>query len=57
MVQAGLPEEIAKNYAEMGGAIRSGEMISDYLKNKPTEFGKTKLENWAPVFAAIYAQA
>ncbi len=57
MVQAGLPEEIAKNYAEMGGAIRSGEMISDYLQNKPDEFGKTKLVDWAPVFAAIYAQA
>lgn len=56
MVQAGIPEEIAKNYAEMGGAIRSGEMISDYLKNKPTEFGKTKLEDWAPVFAVIYQQ-
>jgi hypothetical protein len=56
MVQAGLPEEIAKNYAEMGGAIRSGEMISDYLQNKPAEFGKTKLVDWAPVFAAIYQQ-
>lgn len=57
MVQAGIPEEIAKNYAEMGSAMRSGEMISDYLKNKPAELGKTKLENWAPVFAAIYAQS
>ncbi|HCY40102.1 MAG TPA: NAD-dependent dehydratase [Prolixibacteraceae bacterium] len=55
MVQAGLPEEIAKNYAEMGSAMRSGEMISDYLKNKPAEFGKKKLEHWAPVFAAIYS--
>lgn len=57
MVQAGLPEEIAKNYAEMGSAMRSGEMISDYLKNKPAEFGKKKLEHWAPVFAAIYSQS
>lgn len=56
MLQAGVPEEIARNYAEMGGAIRSGEMISDYLKNKPSTFGKTKLESWAPVFAAIYAK-
>lgn len=56
MLQAGIPEEIARNYAEMGGAIRSGEMISDYLKNKPSAFGKTKLESWAPVFAAVYAQ-
>ena len=57
MIQAGVPEEIAKNFAEMGGAIRSGEMISDYLKNKPAEFGRTKFETWAPVFAAAYAQS
>lgn len=56
MVQAGVPEEIARNYAEMGGAIRSGEMISDYLKNKPSVFGKTRLEKWASVFASVYAQ-
>lgn len=56
MTQVGIPEEIARNYAEMGEAIRSGEMISDYLKNKPSVFGKTKLESWAQVFAAIYAK-
>jgi len=57
MLQAGVPEEIAKNYAEMGAAMRSGEMASDYLKNKPTVFGKTKFEAFAPVFAAVYAQS
>jgi len=57
MLQAGLPEEIAKNFAEMGVAMRSGEMASDYLKNKPTEFGKTKFEAFAPVFASVYAQS
>jgi uncharacterized protein YbjT (DUF2867 family) len=57
MLQAGVPEEIAKNYAEMGAAIRSGEMDSDYRKNKPAVFGKTKLEDFAPVFAAVYAQS
>jgi len=57
MLQAGVPEEIAKNYAEMGSAIRSGEMISDYLKNKPIEFGKTKFEAFAPVFASVYTQS
>lgn len=57
MLQAGLPEDVAKNYAEMGAAMRSGEMASDYLKNKPSEFGKTKLEAFAPVFAAVYSQS
>jgi uncharacterized protein YbjT (DUF2867 family) len=57
MLQAGVPEEIAKNYAEMGAAMRSGEMDSDYLKNKPTVFGKTKFEAFSPAFAAVYAQS
>jgi len=57
MLQAGVPEEIAKNYAEMGAAMRSGEMDSDYLKNKPAVFGKTKFEAFAPVFAAVFAKS
>ena len=57
MLQAGLPEDIAKNYAEMGAAMRSGEMALDYLKNKPVVLGKTKFEAFAPVFAAVYAQS
>lgn len=57
LLQAGLPEEIAKNYAEMGAAIRSGEMASDYQNNKPEAFGKSNLEVWSRVFAAVYAQS
>lgn len=57
MLQAGLPEEVARNYAEMGSAMRSGEMVSDYQKNKPAEFGKSNLEVWSRVFAAVYAQS
>ena len=57
MLQMGLPEDTAKNYAEMGSAMRSGEMSSDYLKNKPTVFGKTKFESFAPVFAAVFAKS
>ncbi|MDP3916072.1 MAG: NmrA family NAD(P)-binding protein [Bacteroidota bacterium] len=57
MLQAGIPEEIAKNYTEMGVAMRSGEMDSDYLKNKPSEFGKSNLEVWSRAFAAVYEQS
>jgi uncharacterized protein YbjT (DUF2867 family) len=57
LLQAGIPEEIAKNYTEMGVAMRSGEMDSDYLKNKPSEFGKSNLEVWSRVFAAVYEQS
>jgi len=57
LLQAGLPEEIAKNYVEMGAAMRSGEMSADYNLNRPAQFGKTKFEAFAPVFATIYAQS
>jgi uncharacterized protein YbjT (DUF2867 family) len=56
MKQAGLPEEIAKNYVEMGQALRTGLMTDDYLKHRPAVFGKTKLEDFAKAFAAAYNQ-
>jgi uncharacterized protein YbjT (DUF2867 family) len=55
-IQAGLPEEIARNYTEMGVAVRTGKMASDFLKN-PVVTGKTKLEDFAKEFAAVYAKA
>lgn len=54
MIQAGLPEEIAKNYAEMNHSINTGAMTEDYFKNRPASFGKAKLEDFAKTFAAIY---
>lgn len=54
MKGAGLPEEVAKNYTEMGGAMRSGKMGEDYWNNRPQTFGNTKLEQFAPHFAAAY---
>ncbi len=53
-LQAGLPEEVAKNYIEMGGALRSGKMQEDYVKHRPAALGKTKLEDFAKVFALVY---
>jgi uncharacterized protein YbjT (DUF2867 family) len=53
-VQAGLPEEVASNYVEMGSALRSGEMIADYKKH-PMALSKTKLEDFAKEFAVAYA--
>ncbi|QMU29538.1 NmrA family NAD(P)-binding protein [Adhaeribacter radiodurans] len=57
MVQNGLPEEIAKNYTEMGVALRNGEMAADYYQQKPVPLSKTKLEDFAPTFAQAYEQA
>lgn len=54
MIQAGLPEEIAKNYAEMNHSIQTGAMFEDYFKNRPSVTGKIKLEDFAKTFAAVY---
>lgn len=54
MLQAGLSEEIAKNYVEMGQALNSGKMSEDYLKNRSGKLGTIKLDDFAKEFAAIY---
>lgn len=56
LLQAGLPEEIASNYTEMGTAMRSGEMFSDYRAMKVTPMGKNKLKDFAGEFSAVYNQ-
>lgn len=52
-IGAGLPEEIAVNYTEMGGSVRSGKMFEDYFKHKPT-LGKIRLEDFAKEFAGAF---
>ena len=56
MLQAGLNEEVATEYTQLGQAMRDGQMQADYMNNKPT-FGKVKLEDFAtnefaPAFGA-----
>lgn len=46
LVQAGLNEEIATNYTEMGTAMRTGIMQEDYWQNRST-LEKTKLDDFA----------
>ena len=53
-IGAGLSEEVAKNYTEMGHSLRTGIFSEDYVHNKPAVYGKTKLEDFAKVFAAVY---
>ena len=52
---AGLPEEVAKNYTEMGHSLRTGKMNEDYWNNRPQTLGNTKLEQFAQQFAAVYS--
>lgn len=53
MLQAGLNEEIAKNYTEMGHALQNGSMQEDYFNNEHYQ-GTVKLEDFVPVFTAAY---
>ena len=57
MVQAGLPQEIARNYAEMGNALNTGIFLEDYWKHQPDKLGSVKVENFARTFAAVYNNA
>ncbi len=54
MTGAGLPPEIAKNYAEMNRAMHTGIMAEDYFKHRPKNLGKIKLEDFAKQFATSY---
>lgn len=54
MTQAGIPEEIAKLYAEMGAGLRAGIIAEDFLKNNHTVDGKIKLEDFAKEYAANF---
>ncbi|MDB5257568.1 MAG: hypothetical protein JWM14_2263 [Chitinophagaceae bacterium] len=53
LLGAGLPEEVAKNYVEMGQSVRNGKMFEDYRKH-PVTLSKTKLEDFAKEFAGAY---
>jgi uncharacterized protein YbjT (DUF2867 family) len=54
MLQMGFPEDVSKNYTEMGHAMNDGSMFEDYWKHHPEKLGKTKLEDFAKTFAAVY---
>ncbi|MFD2873371.1 NmrA family NAD(P)-binding protein [Mucilaginibacter ximonensis] len=53
MIGAGLPEEVAVNYTEMGGSVRAGKMFEDYKQHRPT-LSKVKLEDFAQEFAQAF---
>ncbi|WP_264537325.1 NAD(P)H-binding protein [Flavobacterium sp. N1736] len=51
MTQAGLPEEIAGLYTEMGSGLRSGKITEHFLSSNFAVDGKIKLEDFAKEFA------
>lgn len=51
MTGAGLPEEVANLYTEMGAGFRSGKIQADFIKNGSPVDGQIKLEKFAKEFA------
>jgi len=54
MKEAGVPEEIAELYTEMGSGLNNGKIQNDFLSNKLSVDGTTKLEDFAKEFAANF---
>jgi len=54
LLGAGLPQEIAENYTQMGAGMRQGILTEDYWKHHPG-LSKRNLESFAPEFAAAYS--
>ena len=53
MKGVGLSGEVSKQYTEMGGAMRTGEMSADFEKHKPG-FSGVGLEEFALLFKAAF---
>jgi uncharacterized protein YbjT (DUF2867 family) len=53
LIEAGMNPLVAKGLTEMNAGRKSGVVYEDYNRNKPTP-GKTKLNNFATEFAAVY---
>jgi uncharacterized protein YbjT (DUF2867 family) len=57
MLQAGLGQDLAERYVQMGKAFREGKAQEHFLQHKPAQYGKVKLEDFAREFAAVYGQS
>jgi uncharacterized protein YbjT (DUF2867 family) len=53
MLQAGLGNDLASRYAEMGKAFREGRATEDLVNHRPA-VGKVKLEDFANEFKAVF---
>lgn len=51
MINAGLPEEFAGLYTEMGVGLRNGSIMADFRKRSAQATGNIKLEDFAKEFA------
>ena len=54
MLKRGMNELLVHGLVEMGASGRTGKVYEDYYKHRPV-LGKTKLTDYAPIFAEAYA--
>ncbi|MGJ1445713.1 NAD(P)H-binding protein [Sphingobacterium spiritivorum] len=54
MMQAGVPEEIAGLYVEMGAGIRAGKIQADFMNVGAPVTGQVKLEDFAKEFSGRF---
>jgi uncharacterized protein YbjT (DUF2867 family) len=54
MLQAGLPQEIAELYTEMGLGLRKGVVQKDFIEHSSVVDGEVKLEEFANEFAGKF---
>lgn len=55
LIAAGMQPTIAQGMVEMYASVHEGILQADYLKNRPAEFGKVKVKDFAKDFATAFA--
>lgn len=55
LIAAGMQPAIAAGMVEMYASVHEGILSADYFKNRPAEFGKVKVKDFAKDFAVAYA--
>ncbi|MET3035287.1 NAD(P)H-binding protein [Chryseobacterium sp. NRRL B-14859] len=54
MLQAGLPQDMAELYAEMGRGMKTGAIQKDFIEHGSPVTGNTKLEDFAREFSSAF---
>lgn len=54
MLQAGLPQEMAELYVEMGHGLQTGIVQKDFIEHGAVVKGKTTLEDFSKEFAEVF---
>lgn len=54
MLQAGLPQEMAELYTEMGRGLRTGILQKDFMEHGAVVGGETRLEDFSKEFAEVF---